>query len=228
MKKFFSIMLCFIMLIALPMSVSASFRDPVDGIVMSPGLNPIVMHLDDTHFQYALYARDMDKMTNGDFSIHYSENTTLVSIEETGNYDMCSVYDSGSKVNVSFMYEEYNESDAVKLFVLTFEHIGEVDYPTVEITNLAGTFIKKVAEVVVVEYDGKQDLSVSTVPGDADLSGYITAADARLVLRYSSKLETLSEQQLKNSDANKDGKVNASDARLILRVAAGLDVEIKA
>lgn len=228
MKKISSLILCLAILFALCTAASASFRDPVDGILMSPGLNPVVMHLDDTHFQYALYARDMDKMTNGDFSIHYSENTTLISVEETGNYDMCSVYDSGSQVNVSFMYEEYNESDAVKLFVLTFECVGEVEYPTVEITHLAGTFIKKVADVVVVEYDGEQDLSASTVPGDADLSGYITAADARLVLRYSSKLETLSEQQLKNSDANKDGKVNASDARLILRVAAGLDVEIKA
>ena len=146
----------------------------------------------------------------------------LVSVAETGNYDMCSVYDTGSQVNISFMYEEYNESDAVKMFVITFEHTGEAEYPTIKVTNLAGTFLKSVADVVVIENDGDNDLTEKDVMGDADLNGYITAADARLALRYSSKLETFSDRQLRLSDVNYDGKVNSADARLILRVAAGL------
>ena len=141
---------------------------------------------------------------------------------------MCSVYDTGTSVNVSFVYESQNNLDSVKLFVLTFVYTGEVVYPTVEVTNIAGTFIKKVAEVVVIDYDGENDLAVSTIPGDIDLNGEVTAADARLALRYSSKVETLTEQQLRNADVNNDGRVTASDARLILRVAAGLDSEIKA
>lgn len=222
MKKVFSVIITICILLSLCISADAGFRDPVDGILMSPGFNPVVMHTDDTHFQYALYARDMDKMTNGDLSIYYADNMSVVSVAETGNYDMCSVYDTGSQVNISFMYEEYNESDAVKMFVITFEYTGEAEYPTVKVTNLAGTFLKSVADVVVIENDGDNDLTKNDVMGDADLNGYITAADARLALRYSSKLEAFSDRQLRLSDVNYDGKVNSADARLILRVAAGL------
>lgn len=222
MKKVFSVIFVICMMLSLCMTSSAGFREPVDGIIMKPGFNPVVMHIDDSHFQYAIYSRDMDKMTNGDISVHYAENLAVVSVDETGNYDMCSVYDTGSKVNISFMYEEHNESDAVKMFVLTFEYTGEVEYPTIEVTNLEGTFLKGVADVVIVEYDGENDMTEKDVIGDADLNGYITAADARLVLRYSSKLETFNDRQLRLSDVNNDGKVNSADARLILRVSAGL------
>lgn len=222
MKKVFSVIFVICMMLSLCMTSFAGFREPVDGIIMKPGFNPVVMHIDDSHFQYAIYSRDMDKMTNGDISVHYAENLAVVSVDETGNYDMCSVYDTGSKVNISFMYEEHNESDAVKMFVLTFEYTGEVEYPTIKVTNLEGTFLKGVADVVIVEYDGENDMTEKDVIGDADLNGYITAADARLVLRYSSKLETFNDRQLRLSDVNNDGKVNSADARLILRVSAGL------
>lgn len=62
--------------------------------------------------------------------------------------------------------------------------------------------------------------------GDATLSEQLSAADARLILRYSSGLETgFSELQKKVSDINNDGKVNAADARLALRLSANLDTE---
>lgn len=59
--------------------------------------------------------------------------------------------------------------------------------------------------------------------GDINFDGKITATDARLLLRYTAKLENLGSETLKYSDANKDGKITASDARLILRVSAKLD-----
>ena len=59
--------------------------------------------------------------------------------------------------------------------------------------------------------------------GDINFDGKITASDARLLLRYTAKLENLDSETLKYSDANKDGKITASDARLILRVSAKLD-----
>jgi len=59
--------------------------------------------------------------------------------------------------------------------------------------------------------------------GDVTGEGKITAADARLALRYSAKLEELSDEQLKAADVDKSGIVNASDARKILRVSAKLD-----
>lgn len=62
--------------------------------------------------------------------------------------------------------------------------------------------------------------------GDATLSEQISAADARLILRYSAGLETgFNELQKRVSDINNDGKVNAADARIVLRLSASIDKE---
>ena len=59
--------------------------------------------------------------------------------------------------------------------------------------------------------------------GDVNKDGKITAADARLALRVSAKLETLTDYIQKTADMNKDGKITAADARKILRVSAKLE-----
>lgn len=62
--------------------------------------------------------------------------------------------------------------------------------------------------------------------GDATLSEQLSAADARMILRYSAGLETgFSELQLRVSDINNDNEVNATDARLALRLSSGLEDE---
>ncbi len=60
--------------------------------------------------------------------------------------------------------------------------------------------------------------------GDVTGDEKINAADARLVLRYSAKLQELDEEQFKAADVDNSGIVNAADARKILRVAAKLDL----
>lgn len=59
--------------------------------------------------------------------------------------------------------------------------------------------------------------------GDVNGDGKITAADARLVLRVSAKLDKLSQEAMAVADATKDNKITAADARLILRVSAKLE-----
>ncbi len=59
--------------------------------------------------------------------------------------------------------------------------------------------------------------------GDADLDGMITSADARLILRHSVGLETLTGNALFAADRDGDGAIDAGDARLALRAAVGLD-----
>lgn len=49
------------------------------------------------------------------------------------------------------------------------------------------------------------------VIGDINKDGYITGYDYLLLTRYLTKLETLSEEQLKYADVNSDGKINTSD-----------------
>lgn len=59
--------------------------------------------------------------------------------------------------------------------------------------------------------------------GDVDGNEKVTAADARLVLRCSAKLEELNEEQLKSADVDFSGKVTSADARTILRVASKIE-----
>lgn len=62
--------------------------------------------------------------------------------------------------------------------------------------------------------------------GDATLSEQLSAADARIILRYAAGLETgFNELQKKVADINNDGKVNSADARLALRLSANLEDE---
>lgn len=64
---------------------------------------------------------------------------------------------------------------------------------------------------------------VSTVKGDVNLDGKVTADDARAILRASAGLEKLDGQAAKNADMNDDGKITAEDARSALRKSAGLE-----
>ena len=59
--------------------------------------------------------------------------------------------------------------------------------------------------------------------GDVNKDGKITAADARLALRVSAKLETLTDYIAKAADMDSNGKITAADARKILRISAKLD-----
>lgn len=59
--------------------------------------------------------------------------------------------------------------------------------------------------------------------GDVNGDAVITAADARLALRYSAQLEVLLPVQLTAADVNSDNTVTASDARTILRISANLE-----
>ncbi len=61
--------------------------------------------------------------------------------------------------------------------------------------------------------------------GDVNLDGTVNAADARLTLRISARLEDypdVSDVVFMNADVNGDGVITAADARIILRVSAAL------
>ncbi len=61
------------------------------------------------------------------------------------------------------------------------------------------------------------------LPGDANLDGKITAADARLILRCSVELETLIGNALFAADRDADGDIDSADARTTLRASVGLE-----
>ena len=61
--------------------------------------------------------------------------------------------------------------------------------------------------------------------GDANADGQITAADARIILRISAKLEKPENYNVSFEvfDITKDGNINAADARKALRISAKLE-----
>jgi len=60
------------------------------------------------------------------------------------------------------------------------------------------------------------------VKGDVNCDGKITAADARIMLRISAKLDAATDVQFAAADINSDSKVTAAEARNILRFSAKL------
>lgn len=60
-------------------------------------------------------------------------------------------------------------------------------------------------------------------PGDINMDGEVTAADARLALRASAFIDEITDELIELGDMNQDGKITAADARLILRKASQLD-----
>ncbi len=82
---------------------------------------------------------------------------------------------------------------------------------------------------VQIKLDGFSDSFIvyvtlaGVLPGDADLDEKLTAADARLILRYAVGLGNLSGAALWAADRNGDGNITADDARGALRAAVKLD-----
>lgn len=73
-----------------------------------------------------------------------------------------------------------------------------------------------------IQIDEPEDLAkIHVLSGDADGNGRITANDAMKMMRYSIKLDKLTDEQLAAADVNGDGKVNAKDSLATLRYTIG-------
>ena len=65
-------------------------------------------------------------------------------------------------------------------------------------------------------------LGLGPLMGDIDSDGFVTASDARMVLRYAVQLEIPSKIMRTVADVDGDGSVQPADARLVLRYAVGI------
>ena len=109
MKKFISLFMAFALIFSLSLVSFADYRGPVDGIEMSPGINPVVRLKSGSQYDYVIYARDMDGMTNGDFTVYYNDEVLdLVSVKTTGGFDSSFYNNVGGEIYFSFMYNDEN------------------------------------------------------------------------------------------------------------------------
>lgn len=94
-----------------------------------------------------------------------------------------------------------------------------------ETTVKAGTsyFYEDDMNVFIEEYVLELDEDFFFMLGDADNNRWISAADARFILRAAAGLELIEDDLMfKRCDVDKDGKITAKDARLVLRASAKL------
>jgi hypothetical protein len=114
--------------------------------------------------------------------------------------------------NVDFPESGYNTNPKYPMFS-AIEIYGDTLYLTSY--TLSGNRAKKIDSVSIKKGN------VATA--DVDYDGKLTAADARLILRATARLELFTADQLKLADVTGDGKISAADARAALRKAAGLE-----
>lgn len=111
------------------------------------------------------------------------------------------VYDSGDRIPVT----DYTLSHHIDI-----NTVGEYT-----VTAISGSY-QCTFKYFVVERTG-------VYLGDVDADGKVTAADARLALRVSARLEEIGYTALLAADVNFDRRITADDARKILRVSAKLE-----
>ncbi len=108
------------------------------------------------------------------------------------------------------------------------EFIEKYGYTSAVVTDRNGNeldtdaYIPNGAKCLETQGDTVVTVAVICVMEDVNCDAKITAADARLALRHSARLEKLDDIQFRAADVNEDGKVTAADARLILRKPARL------
>lgn len=69
---------------------------------------------------------------------------------------------------------------------------------------------------------GQQMVGTSSVLGDVNNDGNVSASDALMILRYSLDIISLTGEQLAAADCNGDNTVNTSDALVLMRYCVGI------
>lgn len=171
--------------------------------------NKVTSIPDGTYGDITLYADFTEKT----YSISYELACGEVSASQVVNTN-ATVRTTTEKVSL-FSPKTINTEYEFGGWYLDKEYTQEIDYIKAYTTGNITIYAKWIKIVVYVP-----------CWGDATLSEQLSAADARLILRYASGLETgFTELQTRLSDVNNDSKVNAADARIVLRMASGLDSE---
>lgn len=159
--------------------------------------------------------------------LKFNYNKELFTLVKTENGTVSS--DGFTVSDTAIVWDTAVDTDASgTLVTLTFEPKSE----------LKGSFTVGMQVVECINYDEndvKVEIKNSTVTftekttektylfGDVNLDNTVTAADARLALRASVDLETLSQVQKKVADIDKNSSVSAADARMILRASVDLE-----
>lgn len=211
-----------------------------------PGLNATGI-ISDGVLVVIVFNNGVKNFSSIDTELHYNpDKLEFYGVEHTSdNMDLYAGGDIGTFVTGSFARfdaPDFSKEEPFILYLVTF--IIKDDFTADDIPSLIINTQNEVEmyssesykENKVLCFDGthlhideNNDMncdvcSVSVVYiGDMNNDGNITAADARIALRISAKLQTATEFELFVGDLDSDGRITASEARKILRVAAHID-----
>ena len=167
-----------------------------------------------------------DKITATDtgnkvFYVKWTENTYVINYVLTdGNSDMP---DAATITHENPSERKYSQTVTLKDAVTTDDAYVFAGWYSDKDMTLRTTTVSAANDVTLY---AKWEKVYIPHWGDVTLSSGTNAADARLVLRYSAKLENdFTDTQKRLADINNDGKINAADARLVLRMSAKLETE---
>lgn len=139
--------------------------------------------------------------------------------------------DISGESSSKYFYAFYIYRNGEKVYNGTFSSLNTVSY----VPDAEGTYQ---ATVEVVDEENRKMTAQSDcaycveenkdiLRGDVNGDGKITAADARLTLRVSAMMETITGKNFVCADIDKDKKITASDARRILRMSSGIERDIE-
>ena len=155
----------------------------------------------------------MDKYVAFDYNVYELIQTGLTVDDSAaiGSY-------VGDELNFSKLkvYAIYNSGE--KKLIDNYELMHNIDNSVIgryPVTVVFGEFLAEFEYIV----EKRREIRI----GDINFDSQVNAADARLALRASARLETLTDESFLAADVDFDEKVTAADARKILRVAAGLE-----
>lgn len=97
-----------------------------------------------------------------------------------------------------------------------------------KISSFALALILLLTSFLTIGYaEGEQTEEPAVLLGDVDLSGKLDTVDARLILRFSAKLDPIDEALLERADMNSDGVISVEDSVLALRQATSIVIPDK-
>lgn len=166
-----------------------------------------------------------EEISSEEVTVYNSLGIDVVNISEltvtTGGQTVCEIKASGGIGNYSYCFTVFKDNKVIKNGAYSSESESVITFSEKGIYKIFCA-VKDSANSIASAFSAEITV-MDIMPGDVNNDSRITAADARLVLRYSAKIGELPADGLIAADVNNDGAVNASDARFILRYSANLE-----
>ncbi len=168
-----------------------------------------------------IYART--HLMNGDSIVSSAQINTVINGESYDTYfdrkgTVAVIGGSTSPAEIE-EYPEYSifaETDTSPKQMFAAITVNK-DVLTVDVHTVDGDYVNLLDRFAI---DRNKE---AVMMGDTDSNGAVTAADARLILRYSVDLEKFTQIQRTVSDVDQNNKITAADARAVLRASVGLE-----